>query len=153
MPKVPPVHAEFQVPMKSKYVSLVRKGVRSLAYGAGFNEEDCCDIEVAVGEAVTNAICHGQPKSGAGCLRVRCHADSGYLHIEVEDEGRAACIPLPTRIPDLNDEHGRGWFLIHRLMDGVCVKCTDRGLLVQMIKQRHRNKNVKRHLSSIAAMA
>ncbi|MBI2842459.1 MAG: ATP-binding protein [Armatimonadetes bacterium] len=152
MPKMLPIHAEFQVPMQGKYLSLVRKGVKSLAAGAGFGEDDCQDIEVAIGEAVTNAICHGRPQAGAGSLRVRCYIGAGQIRVEVEDEGRTTCVPLPQRVPDPDNEHGRGWFLIHRLMDGVSVSCSERGLLVRMVK-RSRSSGGKKRSKGVVAVA
>jgi serine/threonine-protein kinase RsbW len=130
--------AEFQIPSHGRYVALVRKGIRSLAAGAGFDKAECQDIEVAIGEAVTNAVCHGRPAEGAGRVHVHCSLAHGHLAVEIEDEGGATCLPLPKANPTATDEHGRGWYLMHRLMDQVSVRCTEKGLLVRMAK-RHRS--------------
>jgi len=137
MPVEPVAQAEFQIPAEGKYVALVRKGVRALAAGAGFDEVECQDIEVAIGEAVTNAVSHVRGKHGEARVRARCRVASNLLVVEVEDESGATCLPLPKSIPAADVEHGRGWFLIHRLMDQVSVRCAKRGLLIRMAK-RHR---------------
>lgn len=130
--------AEFQIPAQGKYVALVRKGIRSLAEGAGFDEITCQDIEVAVGEAVTNAVRHGSPADGSGRVTVRCGVTRDSIEVDVEDNGRAVCVPIPRALVSRNNEHGRGWRIIHSLMDQVSVRCTKNGLLVRMVKQKAR---------------
>jgi serine/threonine-protein kinase RsbW len=124
--------------MEPKYVSSVRKSISYLAAEEGYLERDCQDIEVAIGEAVTNAISHGQPVDGKGRVRVHCQLTPTLIIIEVEDESQATCLPMPNPAPDADSEHGRGWLLIHRLMDRVSVRCTEKGMLVRMIKQKER---------------
>ncbi|MEN6520223.1 MAG: ATP-binding protein [Armatimonadota bacterium] len=128
--------AEFQIPAQGKYVALVRKGIRSLAEGAGFDEDTCQDIEVAVGEAVTNAVCHGSPTDGSGRVSIRCGITQSSIEVDVKDNGHATCVPIPRAIVNKNNEHGRGWRIIHNLMDQVSVRCTKNGLLVRMVKQK-----------------
>ncbi|MEN6371438.1 MAG: ATP-binding protein [Armatimonadota bacterium] len=135
--------AEFQIPAQGKYVALVRKGIRSLAEGAGFDEETCQDIEVAIGEAVTNAVCHGSPTDGSGRVSIRCGIFQSSIEVDVEDNGHAACVPIPKAIVNKNNEHGRGWRIIHSLMDQVSVSCTKKGLLVRMVKQKTKASNVE----------
>lgn len=135
--------AEFQIPAQGKYVALVRKGIRSLAEGAGFDESTCQDIEVAVGEAVTNAVCHGSPSDGSGRVSVHCILAHNSIEITVEDQGRTRCVPIPKVIVSNNSEHGRGWKIIHSLMDKVSVRCTKNGLLVRMVKQKARFSNIQ----------
>lgn len=151
MPVVLPTDVDFQIPADGKYVCLIRKGIRSLAAGAGFDEFDCQDVEVAVGEAVTNAVCHGRPKCGSGYVHVHCRMTPHRLVIEVRDDGRATCLPMPKSLPDFNSEHGRGWMLIHRLMDRVSVRCTDKGLLVRMVKRRRNSRPTA--ISGLAVVA
>lgn len=149
-----PTDLEFQIPMQGNYVSLVRKGIRSLAAEEGYTESDCEDIEIAVGEAVTNAISYGKPKCGQGRVRIHCRITPSYLIIEVEDEGRTSCVPLPKPSIGTRSEHGRGWMIIHRLMDRVSVRCTDRGMLVRMVKQRRRlRRAASRSLWKLAVVA
>jgi serine/threonine-protein kinase RsbW len=137
MRAVVPTDVEFEIPAEGEYAVLVRKGIRSLAAAADFDERDCQDIEVAVGEAVTNAILHGRPAGPVGCIRAHCRLTSKSLIVDVADNGGATCLPLPKSVSPGDNEHGRGWMLIHRLMDRVSVRCTKSGLLVRMVKERH----------------
>lgn len=150
MPVILPVDVEFQIPMHVRYAVFARKGIRSLATDAGFLESDCEDIEVAVGEAVTNAICYGRPKTGLGRAQVRCRVTSTHLLIEVEDEGLSKTVPSPRSLPGSSSEHGRGWPLIHKLMDCVSVRCTERGMLVRMIKRLPAGCRGEINLSAVA---
>jgi anti-sigma regulatory factor (Ser/Thr protein kinase) len=134
-----PTDVEFQIPTDGRYAQFVRKGVSLLALGAGFADDDCKDIEVAVGEAVTNAICHGKPSDGAGRVFVRCRLTPYRLIVEVEDEGDTdSCIDIPCSLPEHDNEHGRGWILMYNLMDRTTVRCTGNGLVVRLVKRRHR---------------
>ena len=133
-----PTDVEFQIPTDGKYVAFVRKGVSLLASGAGYSNDDCKDIEVAIGEAVTNAICHGKPLTGEGRVYVRCRLTPHRLVMEIEDEGETSCLDIPCSAPDHDNEHGRGWIIMYNLMDRTTVRCTGNGLIVRLIKLRHR---------------
>ena len=141
-------NVRYWIPFDGKYVAMVRKGMRSLAEKLSFSEYDCQDIEVATGEAVTNAVSHGQPDKDDARIYVHCHVTHDSLVVVVEDDGRTTCIPSPMLLPDEDDEHGRGWVIIHRLMDSVSARCTKRGLLVRMVKNRPAAKMVNQsHLT------
>ncbi len=137
MAVVLPTDVEFQIPTDGKYVQFVRHGISQLAFGAGFDGNDCKDIEVAVGEAVTNAVCHGRPAIGDGRVYVRCRVTPYRLIIEVEDEGKTSDVEIPCVLPDHDNEHGRGWILMYNLMDRTTVRCTGNGLVVRLVKRRH----------------
>ena len=132
-----PRDVDFRIPMQGKYVSFVRRAIRSFAGDSGFTERQCQDLEVAVGEAVTNAVLYGQPENGSGAVNIHCKLTSHQLVVDVEDESRSTCVPTPGELPDADDEHGRGWLLMRSLMDKVSVQCTNRGLLVRMTKRRN----------------
>ena len=46
----------MHIPADTRYLSCVRRGVRSLAESMGFPREDVADVEVAVSEAVTISV-------------------------------------------------------------------------------------------------
>ncbi len=137
-----PRDVDFRIPMQGKYVSFVRRAVRSFADNGGFSERECQDLEVAVGEAVTNAVLYGHPENGGGAVNIHCRLNSRRLVVDVEDESRSTCVPEARDRPDAEDEHGRGWILMRSLMDNVSIRCTSRGLLVRMIKRRNSGNTV-----------
>jgi serine/threonine-protein kinase RsbW len=81
------------------------------------------EIEVALREALSNAIRHGCADDPAKRvqLTVACDEERGML-IVVRDFGKGfdpADIPNPVVGQNIYSNHGRGIFLINRLMDEV----------------------------------
>lgn len=80
------------------------------------------DVEIALREALANAIkhgAHGDPTKIVEC-RVSCE-DKGIL-IVVRDPGNGfdpATVPDPLSGENIYSNHGRGIFLINKLMDEV----------------------------------
>ena len=80
-------------------------------------------IELALGEALANAVVHGakeDPNKIVECL-VACDEQRGILII-VRDPGEGfdpKTIPACTMGENLYSNHGRGIFLINQLMDEV----------------------------------
>lgn len=136
----------LRIPCNTKHVAMVRKCVRIIAESTGFNPLDCQDIEVAVAEAVTNAIIHGKPDNPAPTVSITCKTKPGYITIEVEDEGNTQCVPNPVGYPPESEEHGRGTLMIRQLMDEVKAKCTDKGLLLRMSKRCRPQSAERKHV-------
>ena len=94
------------------------------------------DIEVALREALLNAIIHGN-KGDPGkrvYLRVRCRAD-GEVSIAIRDEGAGfemSSVPDPTALEHRMSTHGRGIYLMRALMDEVSFE--EGGTVVHMRK-------------------
>ncbi len=93
--------------------------VRKMQCAAG--KED--DIELALTEALANAVVHGakgDPSKTIEC-DVACDESRGML-IVVRDPGDGfdpANIPSPMHGENLYSDHGRGIYLINQLMDKV----------------------------------
>jgi serine/threonine-protein kinase RsbW len=85
--------------------------------------EDVENIDLVLREALVNAILHGNKSDRTKAVRV-CVAlaeDSSML-IVVKDAGSGfdpSSLPNPVMGQNLFSEHGRGIFLINRLMDDV----------------------------------
>lgn len=129
---------ELRIPADTRYVSLVRRGVRSLAESMGFAREDVADVEVAVSEAVTNSVVHGSPDPAVAVVLVRCRALCDMLIVEIEDLSKAGSIPTSPPQLDTYREGGRGLTMMRCLMDEFEDSRTDRGLRVRMAKQMTR---------------
>jgi serine/threonine-protein kinase RsbW len=126
---------EMHIPADTRYLSVVRRGVRNLAESMGFAREDVADVELAVSEAVTNSVEHGSAPDGEPAVVVKCCGFDDLLVVEVEDESRADSIPQ-GREPPAYEERGRGVLMMRALMD-ECEDCrTDQGIRVRMIKQK-----------------
>ena len=86
------------------------------------NKEDSeLEIEVALREALANAIVHGNQEDPHKHVYVacRCTAD-GEVSITVQDEGQgfdSNAVPDPTAPENRLVKHGRGMYLMKTLMD------------------------------------
>lgn len=80
-------------------------------------------IEVALNEALANAVLHGNRKRSEKRVRVSCYLqrNAGVLLV-VRDSGHGfdpAQVPNPVDTPNVTQHHGRGIFLIRHFMDEV----------------------------------
>ena len=95
------------------------------------------DIELALQEALANAVIHGakeDPKKVVECL-VSSDEERGIL-IVVRDPGTGfnpQAIPGCTVAENLYSDHGRGIFLINQLMDQVEFR--KNGTEIRMVKR------------------
>jgi serine/threonine-protein kinase RsbW len=94
------------------------------------------EIEAALREAVANAVVHGNSENP--CKRVyvecRCYKD-GEVSITVRDEGSGFAlntVPDPTMPENRMFTHGRGIYLMEKLMDEVTFERS--GAVVHMRK-------------------
>jgi serine/threonine-protein kinase RsbW len=101
--------------------------------------EDAESIGLAVREALVNAIVHGNHCELQKAVRVSVAVcDNGDLLIVVKDSGSGfdpSKLPDPTAAKNLLGDHGRGIFLMKRLMDEVDFKF-DHGTEVGMRRKR-----------------
>ena len=94
-------------------------------------------VELALREALANAIIHGNQQNPDKQVSVRCFCqpDRGMLLV-IEDEGVGfdpAKVPNPTQAECLLETHGRGLFLMRRMMDHVRI--SHRGTRITMLKR------------------
>jgi serine/threonine-protein kinase RsbW len=81
------------------------------------------DVEVALREALANAVVHGNHEDPRKHVHVVCRCTpEEEVSIVVRDEGRgfdSAALPDPTAAEQLESTHGRGIYLMKTLMDEV----------------------------------
>ncbi|MGH2405629.1 MAG: ATP-binding protein [bacterium] len=96
---------------------VIRKSISAAAVAEGISSDEAREIEVAVGEALTNAFIHAY-KSSPGPLEVDLAFDGKQLTLLVHDHGKALTDrpAIPTSLPAVAGG-GRGLYLIGQLMD------------------------------------
>jgi len=104
------------------------------------------DIEMALLEALANAVIHGNSDSSRKSVYVtcRCYMD-GEVAITVRDEGKgfdSSTVPDPTFLENLLFTHGRGIYLMKTLMDEVSFE--EGGAVVMMRKNANANSAEQR---------
>jgi serine/threonine-protein kinase RsbW len=87
------------------------------------NEDSEVDIEMALREALANAIVHGNTENPHKHVYVACRCTTdGEVSITVQDEGQgfdSNAVPDPTTPENRLVQHGRGIYLMKTLMDEV----------------------------------
>ncbi len=109
------------LPSTRESITFAVEKVMTVAREAGCISSDIADVEIAVREALANAIIHGNESQSHKKVLLRCYGDpeDGIL-LAIRDEGRGFD---PDRVPDprsaerLELPHGRGIFLMRELMD------------------------------------
>jgi serine/threonine-protein kinase RsbW len=109
-------------------------------------EGDNFGIELALREALVNAIVHGNQEDSYKRVYVncRCSAD-GEVSIEVQDEGLGfnhEAVPDPTSPDNRLLTHGRGLYLMRKLMDKVDFE--QGGSVVHMRKRANAGSDATR---------
>jgi serine/threonine-protein kinase RsbW len=102
----------------SPFVDNVMQLIRKCQWVHG-NEEE---IEIALREALANAIVHGNHEDPGKQVYVRCRCGTDEVALVIRDEGQGYDIgglPDPTAPENISSSHGRGIFLMKNLMDEV----------------------------------
>jgi serine/threonine-protein kinase RsbW len=126
------------IPADPSAIPTITDGVKEMLAGKGWPEAEIMRVELALIEALANAIRHGCKNDPTKQLQCVVTVDAaGDVMIVVRDPGAGFD---PTKIPDpLHPDNvlkssGRGIFLINELMDEVSF--TDEGRELQMRKRR-----------------
>ncbi len=102
----------------SPFVDILMRLIRKCRWVPG-NEED---IEIALREALANAVIHGNHEDPRKQVYVGCRSGTDEVSIVVRDEGEGFDIdevPDPTAPENIESSHGRGIYLMKTLMDEV----------------------------------
>lgn len=109
------------------------------ARNCGLAEEASFGIDMAVREAITNAIVHGNQEDDTKQVEMTLNCSSRTIEIEVSDQGAGfdpGAVPDPTAVENLMKTSGRGNFLMRSFMDEVEWKNRpEGGTTVRMVKR------------------
>jgi serine/threonine-protein kinase RsbW len=100
-------------------------------------EHDIFGVHLAMEEALTNAIKHGNRSDASKHIHVSCRLNADLVHIEIADQGPGfdpTTIPDPTDSAYLDVPGGRGLMLMRSFMSRVQYNAT--GNCVVMEKDR-----------------
>jgi len=124
-----PTRMELRIPRKPEYVRMARRTSCALAAQLDFTYDTVKDIELAVGEACTNAVRHVE-KARSDEILVRFTVESNRLIIEIIDYGQGFQ-------PEEEGGEGLGLVVMRSVMDEVEIRCdADTGTCVRMVKYR-----------------
>src|SRR5580693_6169344 len=98
-------------------------------------------VELALREALNNAVVHGNRMDARKLVHVRCRCKVGEgISLVVSDQGQGfdpRTIPDPLTVENLEADHGRGIHIMKLVMDEVSFE--QRGTEVHMCKRAARN--------------
>ncbi|NIM63585.1 MAG: hypothetical protein GTO30_18655 [Acidobacteria bacterium] len=107
--------------------------ILAVARRCGCSSENEADLEIALREALANAVIHGNEEDESKSVFVRCYGGDDQTLILVRDEGAGfepAEIPDPRGSDRVELDHGRGLFLMRALMDEVEFRRDGREVLL-----------------------
>jgi len=113
------------LPSTRRSISEAVNVILDVARRCGCASEQEADLEIALREALANAVIHGNEEDENKDVFVRCYGGSEKTLILVRDGGAGF---EPNEIPDprgtdrVQLDHGRGLFLMRALMDQVVYR-------------------------------
>ncbi|GAC1646683.1 MAG: hypothetical protein NVS9B15_04940 [Acidobacteriaceae bacterium] len=118
-------------------VNKVEQAALQMATKAGFDQDACDSIGLAVREAAVNAVLHGNKYDPNKKVNVSYEMQGDSLIIKVADQGKGLKeqdVPDPLAPENLMKQSGRGIFLIRSFMDEVSIRELEPGTELTMIK-------------------
>ena len=88
----------------------------------GWEGRDLFQVQLAVEEAIVNAITHGNHESPDKTVEVELHVSRKQTSMRIMDQGCGFCpadLPDPTEDENVDCPHGRGVMLMKQMMDQV----------------------------------
>lgn len=127
----------FSVPSSLCHLEQPQEAVLCELRRFGFDERAIFGVKLAMEEALTNAVKHGNCCDPNKCVTVRYAVSAEKAVIIVRDEGpgfEPGDVPDPTTPERLPQPNGRGILLIRAYMD--TVEYRDHGREVYCVKKR-----------------
>jgi serine/threonine-protein kinase RsbW len=125
--------ADLEIPSRLENINQVETLVESLRKRYAIGESKFGNIMLAVVEAVTNAIEHGNNLDPNKAVSFRAFKCQGSIKFSVRDQGpgfNPDALPDPTSPENREEPDGRGVFLMRNLADDL--KFFDNGSRVDM---------------------
>ena len=131
----PCLELEHSLPSKVAAISPFVDRLMLLFRKCGCVSEGESEVEIALREALANAIIHGNHENSGKHVHVRCRCEPTEISIAVKDEGSGFDVDRisdPTAPENTRSAHGRGIYLMKALMDEV--RFEEGGVVVHMRK-------------------
>ncbi|HEY8186325.1 MAG TPA: ATP-binding protein [Pyrinomonadaceae bacterium] len=130
---------ELRFPSRIEAVEEAATAVAEFMNRLGIGEDVAFGVDMAVREAVTNAVIHGNKLDVAKAVEVKLRNTPEVIEISVHDQGSGFNpneIPDPTKEENILKTSGRGIFFMRNFMDEVDWSADPKGgTSVRMIKK------------------
>ncbi len=131
---------ELSLPSRIDTVATAAAAVAEFISGSGISEEAAFGIDMAVREAVTNAVFHGNRQDESKVVDIVLKSSPDAVEISVHDQGpgfNPEEVPDPTAAENILKTSGRGIFFMRSFMDEVnWLIRPEGGTTVRMVKRR-----------------
>ena len=127
---MPESNYHLEIGSSAKNLITVEEFVHYFAVDLNINAEKIPGILLAVTEASTNAIIHGNKSDDTKLFTIDATKEDNQLIIRVKDQGKGfdpATIPDPTETDNLLKDSGRGIYLMRVYMDDLKFNVTPEG--------------------------
>jgi serine/threonine-protein kinase RsbW len=135
-PRGPHIALECSLPSEVTAISPFVDKLMLLLSNCGCVRDGVSDVEIALREALANAITHGNHEDRRKHVHVACLCEPGEVSVAVKDEGKGFDtnnVPDPTAPENIRSVHGRGIHVMRALMDEVHFE--EGGTVVHMRKR------------------
>lgn len=108
----------------------VEEFVNYFSVELGLDQEKINGLLLAITEATTNAIIHGNKNNQLKMVRIYVFVEGSDLIIKIKDEGKGfdpSIVLDPTDPENLLKDSGRGLYLMRVYMDGLTYNQTPEG--------------------------
>jgi len=131
---------ELTLPSRIETVAKAANAVADFVSRSGISEEAAFGIDMAVREAVTNAVVHGNAQDEQKAVELTLKSSPEAVEITVHDQGQGFSpeeVPDPTAEENILKTSGRGIFFMRTFMDEVTWSIRPGGgTTVRMLKRR-----------------
>jgi serine/threonine-protein kinase RsbW len=130
---------ELILPSRVESVAEAASEAAKFISRVGLGEEIAFGVDMAVREAVTNAVLHGNKQDATKMVEVTLLNSQSALEITVRDHGTGfdpGSVPDPTVPQNLMKSSGRGILFMNTFMDEIqWLRHDEGGTVVRMIKR------------------
>ncbi len=129
---------EMRIPSNLVFERVVRAAAEEIGRQVGFDQEKVADLTLAVSEAVTNAIEHGNQEQQEICVGVVFSLGEDHLEVRVVDQGETQppreirCEGITEDSIERGEFRGLGLYLINQLVDRVEFSTSEEGNIFTM---------------------
>ena len=119
---IDPFHASAEFGATAEGLAEFESRIDAALSEHGYADSEAFAIRLAIEEAVSNGIHHGNRRDPSKIVRVECRVDAEAVRVSVEDQGEGfdpKAVPDPTDEANLEIPSGRGIMLMGAYMSDV----------------------------------
>jgi serine/threonine-protein kinase RsbW len=129
---------ELTLPSRIEAIEKAATAVAGLVTRSGIGEEAAFGIDMAVREALANAVIHGNKFDETKLVQINVKSSLEFFEVSVHDQGQGFnpdTISDPTKEENILKSSGRGIFFMRNFFDEVDWSISEGGTTVRMIKR------------------